>query len=249
MAMILKNVKLFAGGVNLTSFNNKIEVTAEVDEKDVTTFGSYDATTDKVWTEVIGGLAKAKISGSGPNSYAEDAVDETMFAALGGIGALSACPAGAGYGALAYLTNALQGNYKQLGQVGEVAPWDASWSSSGPMCRGVSLHPESTARTSSGDGTAVEHVAVPAGHRLYANLHVFSVAGTDTPTLDVIVESDVDALFNGSETTRITFDSATAVGGQSKSVAGAITDTFFRCSFAVSGTDPSFLFNVTLGVF
>ena len=159
-AHILKNVQLFAGGINLTSFNNKLELAAEVEEKECTTFGSYDATTNTVWREYIGGLAKAKLGASGPNAYAEDSVDETTFAALGGFGAISACPHGATYGDLAWLTYALQGNYKQLGQVGEIAPWEAMWSSSAPLVRGIS------AQTLGGlcDDLFVPRIQ---GHRMY----------------------------------------------------------------------------------
>lgn len=246
---VLKNVKLYVNGLDLTGTTNKIELKKKVDPKDVTTFGSYDETSGQVWVEQIGGLASAEMSGGGPDAYGVGLTDDVLDAGLGNRGTWIACPAGAAVGAVAHLTYALEGDVTTLSSVGDVAPWAGSWKSSAPMPRGVVLHNPATARTSSGDGTAVEHIAVASGKRLYAGLEILSVAGTDTPTLDVIIESDVDALFNGSESTRITFDSATAVGGQWKSAAGPITDTFFRVSWTTSGTDESFLFIVAIGVF
>ncbi len=247
-AQILKNVQLFAGGVNLTSFNNKLELAAEVEEKECTTFGSYDSGTDTVWREYIGGLAKAKLSASGPNAYADDSVDETTFAALGGFGAISACPSGTTVGNIAWLTYALQGNYKSLGQVGDIAPWEANWSSSAPLVRGVSLHPATTARTSSGSGTGVQIGAVSSSQKMWAALHVLSVAGTSSPTITVKLQSDDNGSFT-SATDRITFSAATAVGGQWSSVAGAITDDYWRIVWTISGTDPSFLLLASAGIY
>jgi hypothetical protein len=246
---VLKNVRLFNGGLDLTGTSNQVEIKKKVDAKVCTTFGSYDETSGQVWEEYIGGLASAEMSGGGPDAYGLGLTDEVLSDGLGGVGAWTACPASAAVGAIAHLTHALEGDVATLGAPGDVAPWAGSWKSSSPMPRGVVLHNPATARTSSGDGAAVEHVAVAAGQMLYASLHVLSIAGTDTPTLTVIVESDVDDQFDGSETTRISFDAATAVGGQWKSVAGAITDTFYRVSWTISGTDPSFLWVAAVGVF
>lgn len=249
MGELLKNVRLYSGGCDLTGSGNKIDVSAEVEEKDVTTWGDYDEATDKVWKAVQGGNASAKLGASGFWPAADPSVvDEPLWEQLGGLGPWSAFPRGAAVGDLTWLTYALQGQYQLLGATGDVAPWQASWSSSWPLVRGVLAHPPGTARTATGDGTAVEHVAVPAGSHLYATLHVLSVAGTGTPTITVAIESDVDADFDGSETTRLTFAAATAVGGQAVRAAGPWTDTFYRVTWTITGTTPSFLFVVALGV-
>jgi hypothetical protein len=82
---------------------------------------------------------------------------------------------------------------------------------------------------------------------MYANLHVFSVAGTSGPTLTVKLQSSVDNTF-GAPTDRITFTGATAISGQSGSVAGAITDTWWRVVWTITGTNPSFLFAASAGI-
>lgn len=245
---ILKNVKLFAGGYDLTGNSNKLEISAEQEEKDITTFDSYDETTGLVWTECMPGLAKAYISGSGFASYGDDQLDDVLWESKGAMGAFTAYPAGATAGSTAYITNALQCSLAQLGQVGDVAPWSGKWASASPFVRSVGLHNPATARTSSGNGTAVQHVAVTSAQRLYAALNVVSIAGTSTPTLTVKVQSDDGAGF-GSATDRITFAAATATGSQWMTAAGPITDDFFRVTWTISGTDPSFLFSVAIGVY
>lgn len=244
---VLKNVRLFTGGLDLTGTTNKLEIKKKVETKPVTTWGSYDVTTGQVWEENIGGLASAEWSAGGPDAYGVGLTDEILSSGVGLLGAFTAMPASADVGAVAHLAYALEGDVTTLGGVGDVAPWAASWKSSSPMPRGVVLHPPGTARTSTGNGTAVEYVAVAAAQKLYASLHVLSVSGTSTPTLTVTVESDTTGF--PSATSRIAFDAATAVGGQWKSVAGAITDTFYRVSWTISGSSPSFLFCCAVGVF
>jgi hypothetical protein len=78
-------------------------------------------------------------------------------------------------------------------------------------------------------------------------VHVLSVAGT-APSITVSVESD-DASGFASATTRLTFDAATAVGGQILRTDGsAITDTWWRVAWTIAGTTPSFLFASVLGI-
>lgn len=240
---VLLDTRIFAGGADLTSHGNKVELSAELEVKPTTNFGSAK------WKEVLAGLASTAISAEGQWEAGDSGkVDDSTWSGLGGLGPWTICPESASVGELAWLTNAMRGNYSLGGTVGDVAPWSASAVGSWPLCRGVMLHPPGTARTTTGDGTAVQHVAVPAGKNVYAALHVLSVSGTSNPTITVAVESDVDALFNGSETTRITFAAATARGGQILRAAGPVTDTFWRATWTVSGATPSFLFAVSLGI-
>jgi hypothetical protein len=249
-AQILKNVRIFSGGADLTGASNKIEVAAEVEEKDVTTWGSVDANGD-LWKEVMGGLASAKISAGGFWEAGDTSkVDDDAWAALGGAGAWTVFPnslTGA-VGAVALTTNMLRSNYQLLGGIGDVAPWTQSGTSTSPLLRGVGLHPPGTARTATGSGTAVLHVAVSATQRLYAALHVLSVAGTAAPTITVKIQSDDNSGFT-SATDVLTFTAATARGSQFSSVAGPITDTYYRVNYTITGTNPSFLFVAAVGVF
>jgi len=239
---ILTNVRLFAVGADLTGNSNKVELSTEVEAKDTTNYASNG------WKENLGGLASAEISGEGQWEAGDSTkVDDASWAQIGGVGPWSvSANNSAAVAGLAYFTSALRADYKLFDAVGEVAPWTGSAKSSWPLVRGQFAHPPGTARTATGTGTALQVGAVTAGKRMFAALHVLSVAGT-TPSLTARVESSVDNTF-ASPTTRLTFAAANAVGGQILRTDGtAITDTWWRIAWTISGTTPSFMFAATLG--
>ena len=243
MATILTNVRCFSVGVDLTGVSNKIEISAEVESKDRTNYASEG------WGEVIGGLASAQISSEGQWEAGDPSkVDDASWSQLGGVGPWSISANNAAtVGSLAYLINALRSEYKLGDAVGEVAPWTGTAKSAWPVARGQFAHPPGTARTATGTGTGLQLGAVAAGKRLYATLHVLSAAGT-TPSITARVESSVDNTF-ASPTTQLTFAAATAVGGQILRTDGtAITDTWWRMAWTISGTTPSFMFVDALGI-
>ncbi|WP_405695290.1 hypothetical protein OHA99_09425 [Streptomyces coelicoflavus] len=240
---VLLNVRAFAVGLDLTSVSNKIELTTEVEEKPTTNYGSDG------YTEVVGGLASSEIAGEGQwEAGDETLVDDATWAQLGGVGPWSISGNNsAAVGSLAYFTKAMRADYTLLADVGEVAPWTSTAKSSWPLVRGQFAHPPGTARTADGNGTGLELGAVAAGKRLYATLHVLSVAGT-TPSLTARVESSADDTF-AAPTTRATFNAAAAPGGQIVRTDGtAITDTWWRLAWDITGTTPSFLFAAALGI-
>ncbi|WP_330242012.1 hypothetical protein [Streptomyces sp. NBC_00525] len=240
---ILTGARIFAGGADLTGASNKAELSAEVEEKDVTTFASNK------WNEVVGGLASGQFKGSGYwESGDAGKVDDEMWANVGGVGVpYSVGPTAATVGSLVYFMKAMRTDYTLLGEVGEVAPWESSATTNWPMVRGQFAHPPGTARTSSGNGSAVELVAVPAGKRLYAAVHVLAAAGVDA-TADVTVESAATADF-ADPVTRLTFSQASGISSQILRTDGtAITDTYFRIAWTIAGTSPSFSFVAALGV-
>ncbi|MEV4705028.1 hypothetical protein [Actinoplanes sp. NPDC049316] len=247
---VLRNVRLFTGGVDLTTRGNKISLEPEYEEKDVTTWGSVDANGD-LWKDVIAGLGSGKLTAGGFWEAGDPSkVDDDAWAGLGGLDAWTVCPVNGSVGAVAYLASNLSGNYQQGGSPGDVAPWSASMTFSGPLARGPVLHPPGLARTATGTGTVVDLSATgttfPAGKGLYATAHVLSVAGTGTPSLTVAVQTAPTSGF-ASPTTRITFPAFTAIGGSRMVAAGPITDGFARVSYTISGTSPSFLFVVAVG--
>lgn len=241
---VLTDVRLFTGGADLTSASNKVEVKSQVEEKDATNYASGG------WEELLGGLASAEIAAEGQwEAGAPGLVDDVSWLGLGGVGPWSMGPQGPAVGSLAYFTNALRADYTVGEAVGEIAPWAATGKSSWPLVRGQFAHPPGIARTATGTGTAIQLGAVPAGKRLYAALHVLSVAGTAGPSLTARVESD-DAAGFASPATALTFAAATAPGGQLLRTTGtAITDTYVRLAWNIAGTTPSFLFAAAVGVY
>ncbi|MFE9886279.1 hypothetical protein [Streptomyces scopuliridis] len=238
----LLDTRLFAPGADLSGASNKIEISTEIEDKDATNYRSGG------WKEVIGGLGSAEISGEGQWEAGDPGkVDDASWADLGGTGPYTVCPTDSVVGALAYFTNGLRADYKVGDAVGELAPWSGTVKSNWPLVRGQIGHPPGLARTTTGTGTALSLGAIPVGKRLYAALHVLSTAGT-TPSITARIESDDAAGFT-SPTTRLTFAAATGAGGQILRGDGtAVTDSYFRVAWAVTGTTPSFMFAVSLGI-
>ncbi|MEU3563516.1 hypothetical protein [Kitasatospora sp. NPDC006786] len=240
-AQVLTEVRLFTGGADLTGVSNKVELSAEVEEKDRTTYGGGG------WKRVQGGLGTSKVTAEGFwEAGADDLVDDATWAQFGAIVPWTVAPHLATVGSLAYLTQALRTDYTLGGTVGDLAPWTAGGSGTGAMARGQIAHPPGTARSSSGAGTALQLGPVPDGRRLYATLHVLSAAGT-TPALTVRIESDDSAAFTD-PTTRAVFTAATGLGGQALAVPAPVTDTWWRIAWTVAGTGPSFTFVAALGI-
>lgn len=244
---VLKGVRLFAGGVDLTGQSNKVELSAEYEEKDTTTFGSTDAS-GEIWKEVVAGLGSASAQASGFWEAGDSSkVDNDMFATLGAIGPWTICPLAATDGSLAYVLSALRTSYSLLDAVGEVAPYAAQAKSTWPLARGKVINPVGTARTSTGTGTITQLGAVATGQSMYVSLHVVSVSGTSSPTLTVAIQSAAAVGFS-SPTTRATFTAATTAGGQVTRITGPVTDQYWRVSYTISGTNPSFLFACAAGI-
>lgn len=150
-------------------------------------------------------------------------------------------------GDTAYTMQSLTATLSPLGaSVGDMAAVSLEASGTGGVrpVRGLILHPE-TARTATAVGTGRQLGAVSATQSVYAALHVVTASAADT--LDVIVQSDDNAGFT-SPTTRLTFTQATGQTAEWKSAAGAITDDYWRVSYTIAGTSPSFTFAVVCGI-
>lgn len=237
------NVRLFTGSADLTTVNNKVDVKAEAERQDATAFTPSGV----VWKETLTGLRMTEISAEGQWEAGDlGKVDNVSWADLGSVTPWTICPAGASVSDLAYLTGLLRGEYQLGGSLGEVAPWTAGGDGTYPLIRGVVGHPPGTARTATGTGTSIQLGAVASGQALYAGLHVLSVSGT-TPSLTARIESD-NATGFPSAVTAGTFTAATALTSQFLRIPGPITDDWFRVAWTISGTTPSFLFLVSLGI-
>jgi hypothetical protein len=240
---VLTDVRIYTAGADLTGYGNKVELSGMVDDLDVTTFASNG------WHDRVGGLHESTTAIEGFWQATDNTMpDDTWWANIGAATVpQTIVPTSGAVSSLAYLTRNFEGAYKITGEVGKVLSWTADAKGNWPMVRGQIMHPQGTARTATGSGTAIQLGAVSAAQKLYANLHVFSVAGTSSPTLTVKVQSYTDNTF-ASPTDQITFTGATAISGQSGSVAGAITDTWWRVVWTISGSSPSFLFAASAGI-
>jgi len=245
----LVDVDLYAGtsstALDLSCFANSISVTTDVSMVMSTTFCSGG------WEEQIAGLRSTSWTASGPTDMATatasqtSAVDEVLAVGLGGDYVLAAVPMGATVGNVAYFTRGTLSSRTVLdGAVGDLATHSVTFAGNQPMIRGV-LDTVSTV-TSSGNSTGTLLGAVSASQRVWAACHFLTAGGT-TPSITVKIQSDDNSGFT-SATDRISFSAQTTKGAQFSSATGAITDTYWRALWTVSGTSPSFQTRVVIGV-
>ena len=146
-------------------------------------------------------------------------------------------------GEVAYFGAAFQGDFARNGSVGDALKWTLGGASTDRLVRGTVMHTKAS-RAATGNGTGFQLGALTAAQSLYAALHVFSAPGT---SLIVTVQSDDNSGFT-SATTRITFATVTTtIAAELKSVAGAITDGWWRIVYTITGTGP-YVFAAAAGI-
>lgn len=151
---------------------------------------------------------------------------------------------GSAEGDVVFFQQAMAAQYQTGDQVGKYLPFSLTAEAAGDLIRGT-LAANKTGITTTGSGTSFQLGAVSSSQKVYAALHVTDIQGTGTPTLAAILQSSPDGT---SWTDRITFTDATAIGAQFDSLAGAITDTYWRITYTITGTTPSFDFVVAVGI-
>jgi len=243
---ILLNVRAFVGPADLTGQSNKIELVDAMEEKETTNYGSGGA------KELLAGVESVAIAGEGQwNSGGAGYVDDEFWANRRVIEAWTIGPETAAVGSPAYLTQALRTNAKLFTAVGEVLPWTLSAAGSWPLVLGQFTQAPGTALTADANGTGVNLGATSATQRLYASLHVLSVAGTLAPTLACTIQSASSNAFS-SPTTRLTFTTTAAAGGEIIRSAPAVNaHTWYRAVFDLTdngGTGMSFLAVAAIGI-
>lgn len=230
---VVKSRKLWLAQYNLSGYLNQIGHAWSCPPLDNTKFGmntvSHAASLGRIQTEVAGFF------------------DPTADAAINGRIAVEGQPLSVGMetgaeGEVAYTHVATVANYQPgPNTVGQMARFDLSAMGRGtPWVRGTIMH--AGTETTTDDGTAYQVGAVSASQSMYAAIHVIAWNAT---SLDVIVESDDNESFT-SGTTRISFTQATALTSEWASVAGAITDDWWRVGWTLVGTSAEFV--VVIGI-
>lgn len=236
--LVLNNCQIWHGGYDLSGKHNSINIKYGCEIKDKTAFNVSSRSK-------ISGLTDAEISGAGFWDAASP--DKVFYDGLGVDGqALSVSPSSGGLGQLAYMLKGVDGEYVPGAPIGDLLGFDFAAYGQGDLVRGIVM--ENATRTATGTGTARSLDAVLAGQKVHAALHIFSLAGTGTPTLTVTIDSHDANVWDGSETERFAFTAATAIGAQWMTIDGPITDTWWRVSWTISGTNPSIAFALVLGI-
>jgi hypothetical protein len=240
---IWKNTKVYTGGYDLSGHLNDVTATEDVAEIEATVFGcdaKYALLGLPSVTMSMKGYGYTQASPIGPDDIINDQlrVADTV---------VTICPTTGAIGEPAKFAKSMWMNYMPGGTVGEMYAFTLDGVGQNTVLVPGTVM-ESSQKTSSTTGTARLLGAVSATQKLYAAMHVIAVEGTN-PTLDMIVASD-DAVGFASAATKITFAQATGLGAQfATPVAGAITDTYYRCSWTIGGTGtPKFTVVVSVGI-
>lgn len=236
---VLKNCKLYLGAFDLSGDMNKLAIASEREAKEKTVFGCATKISSP-------GLFNVGMAHEGFYEAGIDKVDKVLwdkFALSDEI--MTICPTDGSSGEPAFSCKTLESNYSPAGSVGEMFAFKVDAKGTGDLVRATIM--ENGAKTVTGNGVARNLGAVSATQKLYGVMHILAVSGT-TPTLDMKIQSD-DAEGFASPIDRITFTQATAKGAQwATPVAGPITDTWWRCSYTIGGTSPSFTVVVIIGI-
>lgn len=122
------------GPGDISGFLSKIELTADVEEKDVTVFTSLG------WKEVLGGIKSGSLALTFKNDMTDDLVDEDMWAVLGTVIAFEvrASNASVGVSNPKYTGSVLIKSWAPVsGQVGDVNEASHTFPTSGAITRAV----------------------------------------------------------------------------------------------------------------
>jgi hypothetical protein len=239
-AFVLTNSQILVGSFNATTFTGQYADESSVAMQDANVFGGGG------FVRKYPGLKSYTTSLEGFADYAADGISTAFTtAALGSQQLVSIAPTGgATAGDPVMFTRALVDTIDTPGgSVGDMASFAMSFTSDTAKAQGQIAAPL-TARTTTANGTILNIAGPTAAQRMYAGLHITAVSGT--PSLTVTIQSAATVGFT-SPTTRITFTAATGVGWQFSSVAGAVTDAYWRAVFTISGSTPSLTCAVVLG--
>lgn len=236
---VLTDAVIWAHKYDLTGDVNQVAVECEADEVDGTNFGSGG------WKEVVSGIksTSAKINGFLDTTTIEPAF-ESFFAA--GQTLLTVAPDG-NQSTVAYFARNLESK-RMLpgGKVGDLAAiqGDFSGDSEEGLLRGKIICVKTTSGSSS-NVTGVSLGAASSTQTIYSALHVFSASGS-TPSLTVKLRSS--STLGGTYTDRITHSAFASAGSELASLAGAVTDTYWRADWTISGSTPSFTFALVAAI-
>lgn len=236
MSSVLRDQRLFIGGLNLSCQSNSVALDVEAEELDRT------ALCDTARRR-MGGLKDGSIGSAG---FFDAASNDAALAAMTGMAGL---PVGvtapdAAEGGKAYAMRVLQGQYTPVaGSVGDLAEFRLEALGDGPLVMGkLALLRDVTA---SGTGPVIQLPTVQAGRRLYAAMFVHELsAGAE---LDLLVRSASSEAFS-SPTTRISVEGVDEVSGLWREWSGDSSHAWFRPSWTLTGAEAEASIAIILAV-
>jgi len=236
---ILRDCKLWVDKYDFSGKMNALALTVGVDLKSDTAFGHATKSN-------AAGIKNANFAHEGYFDTGAGNVEEVFFGNVGLSGkVMTVSPEAGAEGDSAYFFQTLQSSYASGGKHGDLLNFSIKGEAQHDLVKGRILH--NAQRTVTGTTTPIQLGAVSTLQKLFAALHVLSASGT-TPALVVRVQSaSVQAFTTPND--RIVFASQNAANAVwATPVPGAITDTWWRISYTLSGTTPQFQFTVPVGI-
>jgi len=213
---------IYYGDTDIGGYSNAVELAVEREALDNTCFGA-------TYRSKVGGMFDGTVTLAGFLDTAADPNDH-LHGLIGTEGVMTIAPVADTVGNTAYSLNLTEFSLTRGASVGELHGFNvtAQVSDGVGVVRGQMLIAK-TPLTTTANGTAVQVGAISSTQTGYGALHVFS--GT-SGTLDVKIQSDTSGF--PSATDRITFTQATGATSQWSTVAGAVTDDYWRVSYTIS---------------
>lgn len=133
--MVLTAAYFKIASTDLMSYTSKVEITAEVEEQDVTTFASLG------WKEVLGGIKSGNIAADFLNDMTDNLLDEVMWGLFGTVATFEARAQSATVTSSnpKYTGSCLVKSWAPIsGSVGDVNKQSVTFPTSGVITRGTS---------------------------------------------------------------------------------------------------------------
>ena len=236
---VIKGYRIYINGRDASGDFNRVNLVNEAGELDSTDIGNLDKSFQA-------GLRNLQFDGEVFASHGSGEVEEAVMALLAAGGKVISVYASDSAGGAGHAFQAEMTIVSPVMAIGDMSRITVKASQSGGMLVKVTSMEGKAVKTSSGTGTVRQLVAVGAGLSLHSFLQVLAVSGT-SPQLTVTIKSD-DAVGFSTPTTQITHSMFNAARAEVKTKAGPVTDTYYRVDWTITGTDPSFTFDVGLGV-
>jgi len=232
---ILKDQKVLLGKENLTSMIRTFGFSGKGESFDAVTLGMNSK-------EKLVGLPDAELSLEGFWESGPGSLDEALFTGIGSTEepiAIVLSENGT-TGTYAHFFKAKHGTLKLFGEGNQPCPFSATAVCSGRPLKGWNM--KHGIITVGANGTGIALGPVGATQSMFAGLCV--TQATALVGLIVTIQSDDNAGFT-TPTTQMTFSTLAVTGSQLMSVAGAITDSYWRAVWAL--TSGSAEITVVLG--
>ena len=235
-----KDTQLYIDQYDFSGVALNATVTSNREVADVTAFADTDMT-------YVFGKMGGTIDITGLWSAASPAWDSFLFNDLGTDGVnVSVWPEGAAAGKRGWAAECSGVSQPFTANTGDFITADVSYQAESALVYARSYIQQTTGTTPSDNSASYQDGAITASQIGVGFLQVFS-AGGSSPTLDIKIQSDNGSGMS-SPTDRITFTRATGATVERKTVAGAITDDWYRVTITAGGSSPAFAYIVAFGI-